>query len=189
MKFLPEGPSIPDELLEERDRGNVVFFCGAGVSLSAGMPTFPGLCEHVVRKLGVPANAQSKTMLEFYDDRTLRRAPPPPLDQIFNVLQQEYDAGEIDYEISRRLKPRRNASLTAHETILRLSRSADGKTQLVTTNFDYLFEKGPRTSRSRLSFRLIFPTCKTIHRFMDWCICMAGSTGVCAEAMGAKTLS
>ena len=141
MKFLPEGPSIPDELLEDRDRGNVVFFCGAGVSLSAGMPTFDGLCEHVVQTLGVPDGAHSRHMLNAYDDTIEDFAHLPPLDQIFNVLQQEYNAGEIDYVISRRLMPRRNASLTAHETILRLSRSTDGTTQVVTTNFDYLFEK------------------------------------------------
>lgn len=28
----PEWPSIPDELLVARDAGDVIFFCGAGVS-------------------------------------------------------------------------------------------------------------------------------------------------------------
>lgn len=30
LRFLPEGPSIPDELLVARDEGRVVSFCGAG---------------------------------------------------------------------------------------------------------------------------------------------------------------
>ncbi len=34
MRFLENGPSIPDELLLARDQGRVVFFCGAGVSRS-----------------------------------------------------------------------------------------------------------------------------------------------------------
>ena len=80
-------------------------------------------------------------MLQFYDDATLQSRPLPPLDQVFNELQQEYRSAEIDYLVSRRLKPRRGATLAAHETILRLSRSADDNPQIVTTNFDYLFEK------------------------------------------------
>ncbi len=141
MRFLPEGPSIPDELIEERDRGHVVFFCGAGVSLSAGMPTFAGLCKHVIQELGAPSTAQSRILLAFHDDTTAHPAALPAFDQIFNVLQQEYRAGEIDYQITRRLKPKRNTSLAAHETVLRLSKSVEGKHQVVTTNFDYLFEK------------------------------------------------
>ena len=141
VRFLAEGPRIPDELIEERDRGNVVFLCGAGVSLSADMPTFAGLCKHVIQELGVPSTSQSRIMLELHDDTTAHPAGLPAFDQIFNVLQQEYRAGEIDYQITRRLKPKRNTSLAAHETVLRLSRSVDGKQQVVTTNFDYLFEK------------------------------------------------
>lgn len=149
MRFLPEGPRIPDELIEERDRGNVVFLCGAGVSLSADMPTFAGLCKYVIQELGTPANAQSRIMLELHDGTTVHPAGLPAFDQIFNMLQQEYQAGEIDYQITRRLKPRRGISLAAHETVLRLSRSIDGKPQVVTTNFDYLFEKavGKRMKR------------------------------------------
>ena len=32
MRFIANGPSIPDELLTARDDGRVIFFCGAGVS-------------------------------------------------------------------------------------------------------------------------------------------------------------
>jgi hypothetical protein len=38
MRFLAAGPDFPDELLEARDAGNVVFFCGAGISRPAGLP-------------------------------------------------------------------------------------------------------------------------------------------------------
>ena len=51
MRFLPDGSNLPDELLEERDNGNVVFLCGAGVSRPAGMPDFPGLARDVVSGL------------------------------------------------------------------------------------------------------------------------------------------
>ena len=141
MRFIADGPSIPDRLLEERDRGNVVFFCGAGVSLSAGMPSFGGLCEYVIASLGAPSSAQSRKLLGLHNCTDANSAALPAFDQIFNLLQQEYARPEIDYWISRRLKPKRNRSLTAHEIVLRLSKSAEGKHQIVTTNFDYLFER------------------------------------------------
>ena len=141
MRFLPDGPNIPDELLEERDNGNVVFLCGAGVSYPAGMPDFLGLTRYVVEELGTPEDAPSRTMLSRWDDESIPADARPSLDQIFNLLQQEYAAGEIDYLIAKRLRTRRGTSIAAHETILRLTKSVDGKPQIITTNFDLLFEK------------------------------------------------
>ena len=48
MRFKADGPPIPDILLEERDAGNVVFLCGAGVSIPAGLPSFLDLTRHVI---------------------------------------------------------------------------------------------------------------------------------------------
>jgi len=54
MRFLANGPSIPDELLVARDEGRVIFFCGAGVSRArAGLTDFFGLAQRVVDTLGV----------------------------------------------------------------------------------------------------------------------------------------
>jgi NAD-dependent SIR2 family protein deacetylase len=54
MRFFADGPNIPERLLEDRDNGNVVFFCGAGVSQPAGLPGFARLAEEVVEELGRP---------------------------------------------------------------------------------------------------------------------------------------
>ena len=44
MRFFANGPSIPDELLVSRDEGDVIFFCGAGVSQAkAGLRNFEGV--------------------------------------------------------------------------------------------------------------------------------------------------
>jgi len=43
MQFVPKGPDIPDRLLQEHEDGNVIFFCGAGISYPAGLPGFQGL--------------------------------------------------------------------------------------------------------------------------------------------------
>ena len=71
MRFLPNGLNIPDELLEERDKGNVVFLCGAGVSYPAGMPDFLGLARYVVKELGTPQDAPSRRMLSMWDDEKI----------------------------------------------------------------------------------------------------------------------
>ena len=34
MRFAADGPDIPGNLLDARDDGEVVFFCGAGVSMA-----------------------------------------------------------------------------------------------------------------------------------------------------------
>lgn len=142
MRFLPHGPDDPNELLEASDQGNVVFFCGAGVSYPAGMPDFLQLARNVLDELGVPEDAPSRRLLSQWDGQGPPEAARPPLDQIFNLLQQrEYTPEEVDYRIARRLKTRPGTRLSQHETVLRLSRDTRGKPQIVTTNFDLLFER------------------------------------------------
>ena len=141
MRFLPNGLNIPDELLEARDQGNVVFLCGAGVSYPAGMPDFLELAKYVVKELGTPQDAPSREMLSMWGNKDVPEGARPSLDQIFNLLQQEYAAGEIDYLIAKRLKTKPRTCVSTHETILRLSKGADGKPQIVTTNFDLLFKR------------------------------------------------
>lgn len=52
MCFISHGPVLPRLLLTAADAGDVVFVCGAGVSLApAGSPTFQGLRDGVVNRL------------------------------------------------------------------------------------------------------------------------------------------
>lgn len=138
MRFFADGPSIPERLLEDRDNGNVVFFCGAGVSRPAGLPGFVDLAEQVVEELGAPPEAKVRTMLA--------RAKHEPdgavsLDQIFSILQHEYRSTNIDEIVSKLLRTPSSAKVDRHQLILRLSRNASHQAQLVTTNFDLLFER------------------------------------------------
>lgn len=119
----------------------MVFLCGAGVSYPAGMPDFPGLARYVVEALGVPKDASLRAKLARWDDKEVPVDERQPLDQIFNLLQQQYGASEIEALIAERLKTKSETDVSAHETILRLSRSVDDKPQIVTTNFDLLFEE------------------------------------------------
>ena len=118
----------------------MVFLCGAGVSNPAGMPDFLGLARYVVDELGTPRDAQSRAMLSMWDNVGIPAGARPSLDQIFNLLQQEYPASEVDYLIAKRLRTKPGANVTSHQTVLRISKGVDGISQLVTTNFDLLFE-------------------------------------------------
>ncbi len=52
MKFRPDGPAIPDDLVALQEKGDTIFICGAGVSRMVGLPSFRGLVEAVYRELG-----------------------------------------------------------------------------------------------------------------------------------------
>jgi len=109
MRFFADGPIIPSHLLEQRNDGNVIFFCGAGISRRAGLPDFAGLTQKVVDKLGAE---KALNAIERGDSS----------DRIFSLLVQEFGQHEIDREIYSALKAKRKPDLTCHQTILDLSR-------------------------------------------------------------------
>ena len=53
MKFIARkgAPNIPLDLIEAQESGNLVFFCGAGISRAAGLPGFAGLVKNVYDRL------------------------------------------------------------------------------------------------------------------------------------------
>ena len=51
MQFIKNGPDIPDTLLRAHEEGKVVFFCGAGISYAAGLPSFKGLVDQLYEAL------------------------------------------------------------------------------------------------------------------------------------------
>jgi NAD-dependent SIR2 family protein deacetylase len=52
VQFITNGPDIPDALLQAHEEGRVVFFCGAGISYPAGLPSFKGLVDEIYRRNG-----------------------------------------------------------------------------------------------------------------------------------------
>ena len=140
MRFKADGPAIPDILLDERDAGNVVFLCGAGVSIPAGMPDFLNLARHVTHELGPPSDSVIRRALQTYDQTgPVAEWFGPSLDRVFQMLYQEYGREQVTKIVWERLneppKTQRH-----HGIIARLSANPEGDPQIVTTNFDRLFE-------------------------------------------------
>ncbi|MES2432882.1 MAG: SIR2 family protein [Pseudomonadota bacterium] len=140
MRFVKDGPVIPDHLLEARDAGQVVFLCGAGVSIPAGMPTFIGLARYVIDQLCPPAS--SNAVVAFGPWRDSSDGPKRPLDDVFNLLVQEFGRETVVRLVTERLMSPSNAADPSHhhDVIARLSADQAGLPRIVTTNFDHLFD-------------------------------------------------
>jgi len=133
---------IPEELREAHEDANVVFVCGSGVSYDAGLPTFNPLVALVL-------------------DDLLPRKPNPKRDSTPFLARNAYTNGKLDEALDILERSKKGGygakavrdcvkghldkpfkTLKRHETLARLTDldTADGK--LVTTNFDWGFEKG-----------------------------------------------
>ena len=65
MRFIADGPDIPDDLLWAQDEGRVVFFCGAGVSRArADLPDFKRLTTDVLHRLGAKHDSPARRLYE-----------------------------------------------------------------------------------------------------------------------------
>lgn len=127
MQLVKDGPNIAAELLQKLEDGELIFFCGAGVSYPAGLPSFKGLVESVYQNLHEAMQPEEQQSFDSGSyDRTLglleSRLNDPSLvrEEIINIL-------EID-PASRKL--------STYKAILALSLFDDSKYRAVTTNFD-----------------------------------------------------
>jgi hypothetical protein len=148
LRFTKDGPNIPDSLLEKRDAGRVVFLCGAGVSLNSGLPDFYKLTKQVVEFFDPPEDSEIMAAFQpWVDAANEPDCDTPsltPRDQIFHLLQKEYGRKEVNELVASALKsPTAGGTVGQnHKTISRLSCDPAGQPQIVTTNFDTLFEEG-----------------------------------------------
>ncbi len=143
MRFLANGPSIPDELLVARDEGRVIFFCGSGVSRArAGLSDFFELAQKVIETLGVTADDPVRKIIEEAQEIDHRTGISGLIsaDRVFGLLERSFSSRDIEAAVAKALKPSSAADLSAHRIMLDLARAPDGKVKLVTTNFDLLFE-------------------------------------------------
>lgn len=134
MQFITNGPDIPERLLQAHEDGRVVFFCGAGISYPARLPGFAGLVKKLYAHLAATPTAVQQAAINAGQ-----------FDTAIGLLEADIVGGR---EVVRRAladvltpdlgKPKATAT---HESLLMLGKSRDGRTRLITTNFDRLFEE------------------------------------------------
>lgn len=144
MRFLADGPSVPDDLLVARDAGDVIFFCGAGVSQhEAKLPNFEKLGHSVIDILGAAVESQARKLLDKAVE-TGRMAGVGGLlatDRVFGLLEREFEVNDVRAAVAEAIRPKPGYGLGAHQILIDLATSRAGVTRLVTTNFDLLFEE------------------------------------------------
>ena len=127
-KFVNAGPVVPDELVQALEEDRVVIFCGAGISMGAGLPSCGGLVEFCYERLAeaLPANDAPDWA---WPDRML------------GALEGKYGVHRVREIVHQRLDEA-PTTLDLHKAILRLAKlRGDRGTRLITTNFDTLFEQ------------------------------------------------
>lgn len=133
MQLIPKGPDIPDKLLQAHEEGRLVFFCGAGISYSAGLPGFKELVDAIYRQLGMKrSEAEERAYASGRFDATL------------NLLEQQVPGRRLAVRkaLMEVLKPklRRKGATDSHAALLTLACDRENNLRLVTTNFDRIFD-------------------------------------------------
>lgn len=167
MRFLADGVDIPDRLLWAHDEGRVVFFCGAGVSMGPNrLPGFVGLTQSVLADLRATAEDEAQLLFERIKafDGQSELDGLITADRVFQLMEKSFTKPDINRAVAAALKPADDFDLSAHKTLLKLSRLPSGQTRLVTTNFDRLFEKA--NSKLRSSTRSSLPRIE--YENVDW---------------------
>jgi hypothetical protein len=134
MQLVRNGPDLPERLLQAHEDGRVVFFCGAGISFPAGLPSFAGLVTELYASLSITPNPIQQAAIEAGQ-----------LDTAIGLLEADIVGGRgtVRRAIAGILKPDLTPpnALATHEALLTLAKDREGRTRLITTNFDRLFEE------------------------------------------------
>lgn len=119
---------LPEELVREHEDGRVLFFCGAGISVEAGLPTFDGLVKQVEETLSNRVECRYNQMSDSPED-------------FLHLLEQELkNSLDVRQEVACVLGKEIKKDYPHHKSVLKLARSTDDKIRVVTTNFDSLFD-------------------------------------------------
>ena len=133
MQFTKSGPDVPERLLQAHEGGRVVFFCGAGISYPAALPGFKGLVDKLYEARNVVPNAVQAAAIK--NGR---------YDTAVGLLETQDVGGResVRLELANILNPDLKAprATDTHKALLTLGTTRDGRTRLVTTNFDRIFE-------------------------------------------------
>jgi hypothetical protein len=170
MRFVSDGPDIPNGVIKQWRNGNVLFIAGAGVSVPSSLPLFDGLALAVYEYLRdqlfeIIKEAQRARSIKGRTGILEQAALSPDrrveaelffekqFDRFFSALEKRVDPDMRGQLRTRRVREAVEAILggrqpsQSHQDLLRLSYapSPAGPPQppacrIATTNFDLLFE-------------------------------------------------
>ncbi len=160
--------AMPERLLLAHARGEVLFICGAGVSLPANLPDFRQLVLDVYAAVDSGAHAVlsqiPRSVCNYWetDCRTLtdqqcaevRRFIVGDYDVVLGMLERRLDDrpggdSRVRNEIAKRLRTTGIKPAPIHRALVRLA-DRGGTTTIVTTNFDLLLEAAAKGITDRL---------------------------------------
>jgi hypothetical protein len=133
-QFIRNGPDIPERLLQAHEDGQVVFFCGAGISYPARLPGFGGLVAKLYSSLSVVPSAVQQSAIKAGQ-----------FDTAIGLMEADIVGGRetVRRVLADILTPDLSAAeaIATHEALLTLGKTRRGPLRLITTNFDRLFEE------------------------------------------------
>ena len=137
IALAPGLPAIPERLLLAHARGDVLFLCGAGASIPAGLPDFRQLVLDVYRTLD-PSVYQILTKATNETD-----SPPKPDCSTLTDRQaaevNRFIAGEFDVVLGmleRRLDSHTREDSKVRSRVVEILRSPTGKPNPATSTFE-----------------------------------------------------
>lgn len=152
---------IPKQLRRAHEDGQVVFFCGAGVSIPAGLPSYWNLVRNVLSDLLPTEGRCQPGSTEALAWEALRH---DRYDEALEILESPQEGGHEPRNVRERVRhhllPKKTKSLAKHLILCRLADLDSPQGRLVTTNFDHLFEKAQQKltrtegTRHRLTTRI-----------------------------------
>ena len=137
ISLAPDLPAIPERLLLAHARGDVLFLCGAGVSMSAGLPDFKQLVLDVYRTLD-PSVCELLTKASIDPDRPTKPDCPALTDRQKAEVKC-FNAGEYDVVLGmleRRLDSHTREDSKVRSRVVEVLRSPIGKPNPATSRLE-----------------------------------------------------
>src|SRR5260370_14094475 len=108
MRFSANGQDVPEDVLVTGDKGDVIFFCGAGVSqANAHLPNFERLGRDVIRILGSAQDSPARKLLEkaLAMGRMAGVGGLLATDRVFGLLEREFEVSDVRAAVAEAIRP------------------------------------------------------------------------------------
>ena len=145
MQFIKDGPEIPDELITHHESGNLVIFCGSGISVPANLPTFDDLVVRIYNHNNISEGHFFNVKKEYIGQYPLEKKCYESFlyDRVLYLLERRLGVSKTLCRSALQdilLEIKGSPDFRTHEAILDLSKDFRGARRLVTTNFDHCFD-------------------------------------------------